>query len=157
MSAHLDITLVWIAFDNPYVLIFFWHRYGAIFIGMIVAAVYVFYPLVSTRGFKFWSVFAVCMEVHGKIAIPLEHVLIRLISSYLRPGLVLLHTSKWQLVHQTFGKEFNPDFLSTMISSYVKVTAVIFFDTVHQALITHTGRRILLASQRSCTVLTWRL
>ena len=70
------------------------------------------------------------------------------ISSYLRPGLVLLHTSEWQLVHQTFGKEFNPDFLSTVILSYVKVAAVIIFDTVHQALITHTGRSISLWSQR---------
>ena len=31
-----------------------------------------------------------------------------------------------------------------VILSYVKVGAVIFFDTIHQALITHTGRYILL-------------
>lgn len=48
MSAHLDNTLVWIAFDNSYVLMVFCLRYGAAFIGMVVAGVYVFYLLVST-------------------------------------------------------------------------------------------------------------
>ena len=142
-----------IRFDYP-----FYHRYGATFIGMIVAAVYVCYTLVSTCDSD--QVSAVCMEVHGGIAVPYEFDLIRPISSYLRPGLVLLHSSKWRLVHQTFGKEFNPDFLPIVILSNVKVTAVILFDTVHQALITHTGGFILqhyCLDLNSCTVLTWRL
>jgi hypothetical protein len=90
-------------------------------------------------------------------AVPCEYVLIRSISSFLRPGLVLLHTSKWRLVPQTFGKELNQDFLPIVISSYVEVTAVMIFDTIHQALITHSGECISLWSQRSCTVFTWQL
>lgn len=50
-------------------------------------------------------------------------------------------------------------FPSIVVLSYVEVTAVIIFDTVHQALITHTGgcRSLYFQRSRSCTVLTWRL
>ena len=82
-----------ILFEYP-----FCHRYGAIFIGMIVAAVYLFFRSFPLMTLIDWYI-AVCMEVHGSISVPYEYGLIRLISSYLRPGLVLLYTSKWQLVH----------------------------------------------------------
>ena len=55
------------------------------------------------------------------------------------------------MVPQTFGKQFDPDFLFiAILSLYIEVTAVVIFDTVHQALITHTGGCILLWSPHSC-------
>ena len=159
MSAHLDNTLVWIAFDNRHVLMIF------TVIDMVqLSSVWLsqqrtfFFLLGVSTCHRLWSIFVVCMEVHGHIAVLSEHVLTRIrpIFSYLRSGFVLLHTSKWWLVSQTFGKEINPEFESIEILSYVEVTAVILFDTVHQALITHTGGYIVLI-QHCCTLLTWRL
>ena len=145
MSAQLDITLVWIAFDNLYFLNILFVIDMVQFSSAWLSQQCIFF---SVR-FHWWLWSTGILQFVWRYMAALhscEYVLIRLISSYLCPGLVLLHTSKWQLVHQTFGKEFNPDFLSTVILSDVKVTAVIVFDTVHQALITHTGGYILLRS-----------
>jgi hypothetical protein len=112
---------------------------------MVVAAVYVFicsFPLVTL--IHFCSLFGGTWR-----AVLCEYVLIRPIFSFLRPGVVLLHTSKGWLVPQTFGKSSVQIFCLSWYWVYVEVTAVIIFDTVHQALITHTGGCISFWSRRS--------
>jgi hypothetical protein len=158
MSAHLDYEL-----DSTLVVDrlrqsirrfddLFCHRFGAAFTGMVIAAMYVFYLLVLLVNLiDFFSLYG------GTWRVSFHVNMFWSISSYLRPGLLLLHTSKWRLVRQTFGKEFNPDFLSIVILNYVEVTAVVIFDTAHQAIISHTSGCILLWSPRTCKVLTWRL
>ena len=166
MSAHLNgNTLVWIAADRLRHLIrfddIFYHGYGAAFIGIVVAAVYIFF--ICSFHSWLWSIFVVCMEVHG----------------------VLFHVMMWIYSHPThhpvscvqalpyFTDQNDTDcwylrllvrssiriICSIVVLSYVEVTAVVIFDTVHHTIITHMSECISLWSQRSCTVLTltWRL
>jgi hypothetical protein len=141
---------VWIAFDNLYVLLTFFHRYGATFIGMVVAALYVFicsFPLVTLIYF--------CSLYGGTTwrAVPCKYVLIR-------PSLVSCVQAMYYFTNQNDGWYLKLTVRSSIRIFYLSwfwVRSVVIFDTVHQALITHTGGCISLWSQRFCTVLTWWL
>ena len=91
MSAQLDNTLVWIAFDNPYVLTIFsvidMVQLSSVWLSQQCTFFICLFPLVALIDF--------CSLYGGTWGTVLrEYVLIRSISSFLRPGLVLLHTSE---------------------------------------------------------------
>ena len=114
MSAHLDNTLVWIAFDNSCVLMIF------LMIDMVQLSLAWLLQQCTffICSFSVINLIDFCSLYGGAWrAVPFEYILIRPISSFLRPGLVLLHTSTWWLVPQTFGNELNPDLLSIVILS----------------------------------------
>ena len=114
MSAHLDNTLVWIAFDNSCVLMIF------LMIDMVqLSSAWLLQQCTFfICSFSVINLIDFCSLYGGAWrAVPFEYILIRPISSFLRPGFVLLHTSTWRLVPQTFGKDLNLDFLSIVILS----------------------------------------
>jgi hypothetical protein len=126
MSANLDSTLV---VDSLRTIHTFWWSFLSIDMVQLSSAwlsqqCTFFYPLVFHSCLRLIDFFVVCTEVHD-VPFHVDNVLDPTISSFLRPGLVLLHTSKWRLVPQNLGKEFNPDFLSIVDFSIMSLRSLL--------------------------------
>jgi hypothetical protein len=156
MSAHsgLDNTLVVDCRKIRRCDDLFCHRLGAAFVGMVVAAVHVFYParfplLTLIVFFQFVWRYMACRSMWICF------------SSESDPSPVSCVQAVYYFTHQN-----DSWYLKLSVRSSIqifclswfwiisKVTVVMILVTVHQALISHAGGCISL--QRSCTILTWR-